>query len=164
MCLTGTAFERRQPHVSQAHGICAGHLRGPGSIEDMSGGFDLAGVAEEWDNTPDIRERIRRHKCFVLMRKVENGPLEVGFVQKTVLNLKSNAQVLAPALSVMREHHMKVPGIDAVLEQVQQLFESNGVAEDNVEQVYKEAWAVRRLITFAKSLTYKKVLPQESFL
>lgn len=127
----------------------------------MVGGFDLAGVAEEWDNTFELRERVRVYKHIVLKRSSEKSALEVGFVQKTIPNLKANAMVLLPALQIMSRNNKKIPGIDEVLQEVQKLSELCGMEWTN-NQMYEEAWAIRRLLTFVKSLTYKKSMPKET--
>lgn len=130
------------------------------AVKDMLGGFELTGLGAAWDNDPEIRERVRKHKKFMLASKPDHG-LDPGFVQKTVLNLKANKGMLMPVLDFMRENDKKIPAIDDVAVEVKTLFERSGLEVD-ATTIFEQSWAVRRLLTYTKSFTYKQSVPQDT--
>ena len=82
-------------------------------------------------------------------------------VEKNTLNLKANQEVLSPVLKLMAQNKCAVPSIGNIIQQVDILFKKAKHPMGNGDRLYQEGWAIRRLASYLKSLTYKDHPPKE---
>ena len=126
----------------------------PGMSKARTGRYSLENLARVWDDTPEVRERLReghhlmRHWCNQT-KKDTNDP-----VTSIVANLKLNHFVLKPVMTLMRANSHLIPCVDNLMEEITVLFQRCKL-QFNGDRVYHEAWAVRRLATLAKSQLWK---------
>lgn len=89
-------------------------------LEDSNAGI-FQGLALMWDNMPSIRHRLREgqnllvHYDHKLKRETNHS------VERSTFNVKANKDVLRPVCKLMSQHR-KVPEIDVLEKQVQQMF------------------------------------------
>ena len=123
--------------------------------------FSLEGLATQWDNTDLIRTRLREHQQLCRHWDPKVGGLVDQHVEKNTLNLKANQEVLSPVLKLMAQNKCAVPSIDNIIHQVDILYKKAKHPMGNGDRLYQEGWAIRRLATYLKSLTYKDHPPKE---
>ena len=124
-----------------------------------------ASLAKTWENTPEIRARIRDPRRLVLQSSGAKGseltaPARCDVVAKTVENARGNKIVLLPVLSSMSDN-FKLPTIDALLLEVEEVHKQVlHEAATATADVYQDGWAVRRLCQLVKGRCYKKTPPK----
>lgn len=124
------------------------------------GRYTLDGLANEWDNDPQVRDRLRTLKRLVC-RSDSNGIAAVGYVDKSMANAKINSCILCPILRKMHENDLKLPGIDQVQPEVYKVYGYNMVTVTE-EVIYQDAWSIRRLLHYVKSILYRPTYPKDS--
>ncbi|CAJ1372108.1 unnamed protein product [Effrenium voratum] len=123
--------------------------------------YDLSGVSESWDDTALVRQRLREGNRVLmhwdgLLHKEVNE-----YVERTNSNVKLNREILTPLLKLMSQNDQLLPQIDRVMEQMGLLYQKAKVSVSQ-ETIYQESWAIRRLLTTAKSWQYKDHPPKDS--
>lgn len=137
-----------------------GEEEDPGTPKPRTGRYSLENLAAKWDDTPEIRERLRqgnhllRHWCNQKNKETNEH------VSTTVANIKCNYPVLKPVLKLMKENGHLIPVLDNAMQEVRTLFQRCKL-QFNGDRVYHEAWALRRLVTLAKSQLWKDRTPKE---
>lgn len=118
----------------------------PKDVAQDPGPFD--GLALMWDNTPDIRHRLRGGGNLLVHYDTKLKK-ECNFaVEKTTANVKANKYVLKPVCKLIRENG-KCPDIEVLERQVRQVFSLYTV--NTVSKVVQDqAWAIRHLIAVLK--------------
>lgn len=113
-------------------------------------GYDLSGLHTAWDNTVEVRNRLRNGKNLVLQFDPEREELVNGPVDKTLANIRNNLCVLKPVLELMRVNNLQPPMIDRVIEEVRYLYTCSKV-KVNHDTIYHQSWALRHLASLAKN-------------
>ena len=116
------------------------------AVED-SGGFHKLSLL--WDNTPDIRHRLR-NGANLLVHYDNKLRMETNFaVEKTMLNVKANVSVLQ-IVCKLEGQHGRFADIDILEDQVKKVFALHKL---NVQwrTIRDQAWAIRHLISTLKS-------------
>ena len=124
------------------------------------GGYSLDGLADQWDNIPDVRVRLRENMP-IFLKGCDDGTFVKGHVDKNQLDVKANAEIAKPLLTFMRHNDRKLPGIDDVVAQVIHIYEFNKKVVDD-STTYQESWACRRVLQYIKSMIYRPYPPQDS--
>ena len=132
------------------------------SPKNMVGKFQLTDVPISWDNDPAIRERIRNGLNLCAAYDPKTGELISKYVDATPENLRLNAPVLKPIVTVMRQHDLQLPAIDKLISSVDEFFQLAKLTR-SMDDCYQEAWAIRRLIGKLKRYTYRNLPPQDCF-
>jgi len=133
------------------------------SPRERVGKYDLSGLSKLWDDTPEIRDAVRDNKNLLqqwdAMQKIETN----GDVDKTIENCKLNAKVLIPVLGLMRQNSLMLPALDRLIQAID-WFYSTSKKVRSLEHCYKQAWAIRDLISVIKGFTYRENPPTETCL
>lgn len=129
--------------------------------EQGGGHYSLDGLATTWDNSEIIRDRLREHQQLTRSFDVKSQKLVDQYVERSLVNLKHNVEVLSPVLKLMQANKGVVPAIDRIIEQVDILYKKAKHPGGKGDRLYQEGWAVRRLCAYAKSITYKPHPPKE---
>ena len=134
----------------------------PSYPKEQSPGWGMAGLALSWDNTPDVRTRLRNGNHLMMrwdpLLCIQTNEL----VETSIESIRINSFVLQPVFKMMAAHGRSSPTIDAVMEQVDELFKRVGVQfTKHKDRVYQESWAIRRLCTYAKAQRLRKGPPKE---
>ena len=110
---------------------------------------DFKGLALVWDNTPEIRQRLREGGN--LMVHYDNKlKKETNFsVEKNTCNVKANKAVLKPVCQMIRRCG-KLPDIEVLEHQVDQMFSLHNVSLE-YKTLRDQAWSIRHLISTLKS-------------
>ena len=125
-------------------------------------GYDLSGLHTAWDNTVEIRNRLRNGKNLVLQFDPEREELVNGPVDKTLANIRNNLCVLKPVLELMRVNSLQPPMIDRVIEEVRYLYTCSKV-KVNHDTIYHQSRALRHLASLAKNtVQYRKFLSEDN--
>ena len=132
----------------------------PSGSPKVVGTYSLQGVPVQWDNHPEIRERIRNNNSLVLSYNYEKGCGVSEYVNATMENVKLNSPVLMPLATLMAEHNLQLPAIDQLMTAVSEFFQLAKLSRTN-DHFYQEAWAIRRLIGRMKKFTYRPAAPQD---
>lgn len=129
------------------------------SPRSIVGDYDLSSLSGTWDNSEQLRKRVR-NGLTLLLRLDQNGEPEKGFVEATVENLKLNADVLSPVFRLMKENSQKLPQVDRLIESISKFYDTAKVFKGG-DVYYQEAWAIRRLIGKMKTFTYRETPPED---
>lgn len=125
-------------------------------------GYDLSGLHTAWDNTVEVRNRLRNGKNLVLQFDPEREELVNGPVDKTLANIRNNLCVLKPVLELMRVNNLQPPMIDRVIEEVRHLYTCSKV-KVNHDTIYHQSWALRHLASLAKNtVQHRKFLSEDN--
>lgn len=124
------------------------------------GNFDLGPIAEAWDNSAKIRDRIRSNANLLMRWNYETDGEECGFVEATIDNCRTNDEVLLPILRLMADNNLQIPTIQGLQETIEAFYQVCKVVR-SPSLVYQEAWAIRRLIGKTKKITYRSYAPQD---
>lgn len=123
------------------------------------GGYSLAGLAQTWDDCQDVRNRLR-DQYDLIVKCDGNGVISNGQVDKNMANAIANSIILSPILKVMADNGRRVPGIDDLLPEVSLIYDFNKVVSDEAKW-YKDAWAIRRLLTYVKAMMWRPAPPRD---
>ena len=99
---------------------------------------DLTGLAAEWDEIPNIRQRLR--EGGVLIEEVSSKNVDIQTPAKY-------SDVLMPILHRMRAANKKLPNIDDLRSEIAALLELSKRADDGIE---KFGWLIRKNLVFIK--------------
>ena len=101
--------------------------------------LDIGGLADEWDQTPTIRQHLRDGK-----RLVPNADPSIKVVGE-------NSQILMPIILRMAGGENKVPDVVPLREEIAAVYTRNK-QEMSVEevQVIEDAWTLRKFAGFVK--------------
>ena len=125
-------------------------------------GFSMAGLHTTWDNTTEVRNRLRNGKNLILQFDPEREELVNGPVDKTLANVRNNLTVLQPVLELMRDNNLQCPMIDRLIEEVRNLYNCAKVKVSH-DTVYHQSWAVRHLASLAKNtVQHRKFLSEDN--
>jgi hypothetical protein len=123
------------------------------------GGYSLGGLAQTWDDCQDVRNRLRNEYDLVVKGDGNDG-ISNGHVDKNMANVVANSFVLSPILKLMAENGRRVPGIDDLLPEVSLVYDFNKIITDEAKW-YKDAWAIRRLLTYVKAMIWRPAPPRD---
>ena len=132
----------------------------PSSSKSVVGSFELGTIPETWDNSPQIRERIRQNQNLLMRWNYQTSGEEAGYVEATYDNCKVNGPVLLPVLKLMAENQNQLPSVRGLQEAIESFYQLSKVVR-SPDQVYQESWGIRRLIGKTKKLTYRSFAPQD---
>ena len=132
---------------------------GVASPKNVVGSFPMSEVPFEWDNTPEIRDRIRKNMNLCLRYNDKMEP-ECGYIEPTLDHLKLNRCVLRPVAVLMAQNDLQLPSIEALLSAVAAFYDICKLPRVQ-EQIYQEGWAIRRMIVKAKKWLYRAFAPQD---
>ena len=136
-----------------------GSESGAESRGERVGGYSLGGLAQRWDDCQDVRNRLRNEYDLVV-KDDGHGGISNGHVDKTMVNVVANSIVLSPILKLMADNGRRVPGIDDLLPEVSLVYDFNKIIADEAKW-YKDAWAIRRLLTYVKALIWRPAPPRD---
>ena len=114
--------------------------------EDSSGNF--VGLSLLWDNTPEIRQRLRDGKNLLVHYDTKLKKETNFAVEKTTPNVKANCAVLRPVCNLINMNG-RVPDIEVLEHQVQKVFSLYNLNID-YKTIQDQAWAIRHLISTLK--------------
>ena len=122
--------------------------RGKGKA--LVGNYSCRGLANAWDNRAAVRNRLRESKRLLhnFDNKLKQGCI-ANQVEKSMYNLRLNADVLSPVLHLVRSHNQLLPMIDFIIEEMQTLYSTYKI-QISGELVYHDAWSIRSLISLLK--------------
>ena len=81
-------------------------------------------------------------------------------VRRNIGNLRLDYKILSPLLKKMTENSHQLKVVDSIMEEVGKIFVKCKVNHDG-ERVYRESWAIRKLLSLAKSQTWKDRNPKD---
>lgn len=131
-----------------------------GLARPRTGRYSLQTLAAKWDDTPEIRERIRQNQHLVRHWCPKKKQITDEDVSINVANIKCNYCVLKPVFQFMKANNLLVPCLDNVIEEVRTLFQRCKV-QFNGDRLYHESWSIRRLLTLGKSQLWKDRNPKD---
>lgn len=153
----------RSQALARGHG-CGSRASSPNSIttpKSVVGNYCLTSLAATWDDTPDLRDRIRRGEHLLMrMDNKTSGPVSDGFIEATTENIRLNSSVLKPILCMMQSNDLQLPPIEGLLGAIEQFYDLSKVSR-STDLVYQESWAIRRLIGKIKKFIYRSFPPQD---
>ena len=105
--------------------------------------YRSAGLASAWEGTESLRVRIREHGKLLMHPKTQK------IAAMSIQNAKMNKYVLLPALQRLRLSGGKLPAVDALISQCEELYGrcAREVASDTSA---KDGWTLRRLLSWMK--------------
>ena len=107
-------------------------------------GMDCVGLALEWEQNPDVRDRLRTKKTLLVHGENED------FCSPNRQNAVSNAIVLGPVLErISRDKEKKLPHLDDMQIEVTRVMEKCGLNAAE-KQVYTASVELKRLASFMK--------------
>ena len=95
---------------------------GSNAIKEQVGVYALDGLAIQWDNTPEVRDRLRGGDNLMKHWDSVQKAIVNSHVGKVVENLRVNAFVLRPLFEMMRKNEQKSPCIEKLMDEVALLF------------------------------------------
>ena len=119
------------------------------------------GLDEEWDNTPDVRARLRDGHALLLNHPTLqcDGPVE-----RSIHNCRYNKHVLLPALTRWSANGPDMtPSVDHLFVEVEKLYKASK-RQATVKEMHNDAWALRKLMGLVKAQVTKTHVPQDSSL
>lgn len=107
-------------------------------------GFDVQGLASEWDQIESIRERLRGGKTL--------GVLPKGVTIKTdatIAEAVANSDVLIPCLHRLLPAQLKLPEINPLRDVIQEAYTLNQ-RDVTIDVIDDDSWQLKKLIRFVK--------------
>ena len=125
---------------------------------------DLVGLADEWDEMKNLRNRVIALGCVVVATPVAGGKEDVlsGVIQRTVDNVKTNAEALRPLMAKMKGQWEKVPELANLMAEIEKLLQMHSW-KPTESFVRDQAWSLRYLFGVVKHNIYKPVPPRDSW-
>ena len=118
-----------------------------------------SGLHLDWDNSPDVRSRIRDGSKLMLPHPCLG--ISDGAVDRSVHNCRFNKHVLLPALERWHKHGPdSSPSIDHLYEEVSKLYRICLRPDVGATEIYRDAWALRKLMGLVKAQPSKQAVPQ----
>lgn len=149
-----------RPEQSGAASQTSSPASGVASPKSVVGSFSLSEVPFDWDNTPEIRDRIRKNMNLCLRYNDKMEP-ECGYIDPTLDNVKLNGCVIRPVAVLMAQNDLQLPSIESLLSAVAAFYDICKLPRVH-EQIYQEGWAIRRMVVKAKKFLYRAFAPQDS--
>ena len=135
----------------------------PNCPKPQAPGYPLDDLAAEWDNTPEVRDRMRAGGHLMKAWNPTLMSATDDFFDHTVENIRANACVLSVVFKKMAQHEREIPSIDRIMDQVRDLFQRCKVTfTKHQDRIYQDSWAVRRMCTYAKAQRYRDGPPKET--
>lgn len=136
---------------------------GSNVVKEQIGVYPLDGLAIEWDNTPQVRDRLRGGDHLLKHWDHVQKAIVNSHVEKVVENLRVNAYVLLPLFEIMRKNENKSPCIEKLQAEVALLFTRMKITfTKHQDRIYQDSWAIRRMCTLAKSQVFRDGPPKET--
>lgn len=112
--------------------------------------FECEDLAKEWDRQEETRARIRNggHLLLEFEKKGKSNDATIG-------ECVQNQEILEPCLHRLFGSRFKLPEIEKLREQVEQLYLNNQRPVDH-STVDDAAWEIRKMLRFVKRKTSKK--------
>jgi hypothetical protein len=117
-------------------------------------GLDCLGLAQQWEQDSELRQRIRTEKSLL---KNQDGE---EFCAACRLNAVQNAMVLRPVLVRMREQSRRLPHLDDLKVEVETVYEKCGHTPGD-KLVYTSSVEVKRLTSFIKRRVQRKEVTKD---
>lgn len=128
---------------------------------DRAFGYSLEGLAREWDNLDQVRDRLRDGHHLIMHYDPGTGLLTDQPVEKTLQNIRMNRIPLRPLHLRMKAQELQIPTIDVLIEEVRKLYKYSKVNVSH-DVLYHETWACRRLASLAKNaLQHRRYLSED---
>ena len=139
---------------------------GQETVKDRVGNWSMDGLADDWDNCPLTRQRLRDGNNLLQNFDSEKHAATNGYVDKTIPSLKLNHFVMAPVLKLMGKNGKTLPALDRLLHQIGVLYERSQInlGHKRGDRIYQEGWAIRRLCGVAKKQWYRTAPPKDSLM
>ena len=105
--------------------------------------LDVSGVGKEWDQTDDIRDRLRKGASII----------HEEAKQDDVSGCCYCSTLLVPILTRMSLKESKpLPPVDDLRAEIEQIYSRNkrGTTPEDQEQVVKASWKIKKLCGFVK--------------
>ena len=129
----------------------AREAREDGAHKALVGNYSCRGLAAAWDNRVAVRQRLREtgrllhhYDCKLKVACITNQ------VDRSVYNLRVNADVLSPVLHLVRSQNQLLPIIDRIIEEMQILYGTYKI-QISGDLIYHDAWSIRSLISLLKA-------------
>lgn len=133
----------------------------PASSCDKVSNYPLENLHLEWDNIPEVRNRLRNGQHLFLHFDEKTGALTNHPVEKTLQNVRQNRKQLAPVNRRVRDQSLQLPNIDNIIEEMRLLYRASKV-DCTHDTLYHESWACRRLLSLGKNtLLHRKYLSED---
>ncbi|CAE7187452.1 unnamed protein product, partial [Symbiodinium sp. CCMP2456] len=126
-----------------------------------------AGLHEEWENTPLLRERMRKGLHLLIPHPLckDDSKPSPDFVERSVHNCRQNKDVLIPAMKRWAAHGPEtVPQVDCLYHEVEKLFQTCYREDLTPGDTHMDAWTLRKLMTLVKSLLSKNNPPRDAIM
>ena len=104
--------------------------------------LDLTNLHLDWDNNPEIRERL-----------LDAQDLVVGGGCDDIPTAKKNTPVLLPLLTRMSlTEHRPLPGVELLRDEIEAVYMRNkrGKTAEDVPDITRDGWRIRKLLGFVK--------------
>ena len=143
---------------SAASSRCTSPTGSSSSSKEIVGTYELSSLPAAWDNSQEIRNRIREGLNLVVRMSLEEKP-ENGYVEGSTKNMQLNSEALLPVCHLMEQNSLKLPAIDNLIQAIDTFYRTAKMYK-SLEQAYQEAWGIRRMIQKLKSYLYRTHPPQ----
>ena len=120
----------------------------------MATAFRAAGLATAWEGVDTIRARVRE------LGKLLAHPKSQKIAAMSIANAKLNKSVLKPALQRLRLANGKLPPVDSLIYQCQELYAACG-REVEPDTKAKDAWTLRRMMSWIKRKAKRMEVSQD---
>ena len=117
--------------------------------------MDCVGLALEWEDTVDLRTRIREDKRVLVYSAGEK------YCKPTRINAVTNAMVVLPVLKRLGQHETRtLPHLDDLIVEVTTLFQKCGLGMGD-KMPYKTSNEIKKLAGFVKRRSSRKEVTKE---
>lgn len=123
------------------------------ALKPLVGTYDLTGLALTWDDVSNLRTRMRQSLNLVAHFDPKFKKLSCHEPDRSVANVKANADVLSPLCRIIFRHSGQLPHIDKLAEEIR-IFYSISEQKIGIEKARKQAWSIRHLLSVLKN-TYR---------
>lgn len=135
---------------------------GSNVVKEQIGVYPLDGLAIQWDNTPEVRDRLRGGDHLMKHWDSVQKAIVNSHVGKVVENLRVNAFVLRPLFEMMSKNEQKPPCIEKLMDEVTTLFTRMRITfTKHQDRIYQDSWAIRHMCTLAKAQIFRDAPPKE---
>ncbi|CAE7891387.1 ANK3 [Symbiodinium necroappetens] len=109
----------------------------------------LAGLAKEWEATPEIRNSLREGKP--LIHEVSEKQVDIKLPSKF-------SAVIKPILVRMAAADKKMPGVDALRAEIQSVLDLTKRLSNDEGEIDKYTWLIRKQLTFIKVPSFQDLI------
>ena len=118
-----------------------------------------SGLHLEWDDCLEVRGRIRDGAKLMLPNPCMGN--NDGSVDRSIHNCRFNKHVLLPALRRWKNNGPdSSPSIDNLYDEVAKLYRICLRSDVTASDIYRDAWALRKLMGLVKAQLSKQAVPQ----